>query len=216
MPIQLRVMLIIGAVGTMIYFIGEIRKNQLQIKHALFWTVASLVLVIMSLLPTKVYEVIHYVGLQSPTNFVFLLLIFALIIRQFSDTVKISVLERKLSIMTQRIALMKMDEEKRYGTAKSSSETQSEGNVLKGKSEREPGATSKEKPKEIPEGTAQEKPEEAPGETAQEKPKGAPEETAQGKLEEAPGETAQGKPEETRGEISQEKNGSKPEGENAG
>ncbi len=112
MPIQLRIMLIVGAVGTMIYFVGEIRKNQLQIKHALFWTVASLMLVLMSLLPTKVYEVIHYVGLQSPTNFVFLILIFALIIRQFSDTVKISVLERKLAILTQRIALMKLDEDK--------------------------------------------------------------------------------------------------------
>lgn len=112
MPIQLRIMLIVGAVGTMIYFVGEIRKNQLQIKHALFWTVASMILVLMSLLPTKVYEVIHYVGLQSPTNFVFLILIFALIIRQFSDTVKISVLERKLAILTQRIALMKLDEEK--------------------------------------------------------------------------------------------------------
>lgn len=112
MPIQLRTILIVGAVGTMVYFIGEIRKNQLQIKHALFWTVGSLILVIMSLLPTKVYEVIRYVGLQSPTNFVFLILIFALIIRQFSDTVKISVLERKLAILTQRIALMKLDEEK--------------------------------------------------------------------------------------------------------
>lgn len=112
MPIQLRIMLIVGAVGTMVYFVGEIRKNQLQIKHALFWTVASLILVLMSLLPTKVYEVIRYVGLQSPTNFVFLILIFALIIRQFSDTVKISVLERKLTILTQRIALMKLDEEK--------------------------------------------------------------------------------------------------------
>ncbi len=112
MPIQLRIMLIVGAVGTMIYFVGEIRKNQLQIKHALFWTVASLILVLMSLLPTKVYEVIRYVGLQSPTNFVFLILIFALIIKQFSDTVKISVLERKLAILTQRIALMKLDEEK--------------------------------------------------------------------------------------------------------
>lgn len=189
MPIQLRVMLIVGAVGTMIYFIGEIRKNQLQIKHALFWTVASLVLVIMSLLPTKVYEVIHYVGLQSPTNFVFLLLIFALIIRQFSDTVKISVLERKLSILTQRIALMKMDEEKRNGTAKSSSETQSEGNVLKGKQEREPGETAQEKSEEMPGETAQEKPEKTPGETAQEKPEEAPGETVQEKPEEAPGGT---------------------------
>lgn len=199
MPIQLRVMLIVGAVGTMIYFIGEIRKNQLQIKHALFWTVASLVLVIMSLLPTKVYEVIHYVGLQSPTNFVFLLLIFALIIRQFSDTVKISVLERKLSILTQRIALMKMDEEKRNGTAKSSSETQSEGNVLKGKQEREPGETAQEKSEEMPGETAQEKSEEVQGETAQEKLEEAPGETVQEKSEEVPGETVQEKPEEAPG-----------------
>lgn len=116
MPIQLRTILIVGAVGTMVYFIGEIRKNQLQIKHALFWTVGSLILVLMSLLPTKVYEVIRYVGLQSPTNFVFLILIFALIIRQFSDTVKISTLERKLAILTQRIALMKLDEEKQAET----------------------------------------------------------------------------------------------------
>lgn len=111
MPIQLRIALIVGAMGTMMYFIWRIRKNQIQIRHALFWTVASVILVIMSLLPTGAYDVIKYIGMQSPTNFVFLVLIFALILKQFSDTVKISILETKLATLTQRIALMKLEEE---------------------------------------------------------------------------------------------------------
>lgn len=64
-------------------------------------------LIFMSLFPSVVSFFTRLAGIQSPVNLVFLAIIFILIIKLFSMTVKISELENKTKELTQKIAIDK-------------------------------------------------------------------------------------------------------------
>lgn len=107
MSIEMRMMLIVGALGTMIYFLNQIRKSRLQIEHTVFWSLFSLALVLLSLVPQPLYWLCRVFQIQSPTNMVYLLVIFLLILKLFFNTLKISKLDRQITELAQEIALEK-------------------------------------------------------------------------------------------------------------
>lgn len=68
MSTALRIVLIAGAMGTMIYFLWQIRKNRLQIVYAISWSLFSIVLVALSLFPQILSFFANLLGVVSPTN----------------------------------------------------------------------------------------------------------------------------------------------------
>lgn len=109
MSIQLRVLLLFGAVLTLVFFLRKIRKNRLEIDYSIFWVLFSGFLVLMSILPEAVTWAAGLLGFESPANMVFLMIVFLLIIRLFSMTVKISQMEQKLKKLVQHIAIQEHD-----------------------------------------------------------------------------------------------------------
>ena len=109
MNLQLRVLLFIGAVATLLYFFGKIRKNRLDIDYAIFWVLFSGVLVIVSIFPGMVGWLSDLLGFMSPSNMVFLLVIFLLLIKLFSVTIKLSALEHKIRRLSQHIAILEAE-----------------------------------------------------------------------------------------------------------
>lgn len=105
MSMVLRISLFIGAAFTLIFFLMRIRKNRLRIQDTIFWTFFSFVLVLFSLFPGIVAFISKILGFQAASNFIFAIFIFVLIIKQFLDTVKISLLEEKVRALAQKIAL---------------------------------------------------------------------------------------------------------------
>lgn len=105
MTITLRILLFIGAAGTMFYFIRQIGKNRMQIDYAIFWSLFSGMLVLMSIFPGVITAISKLLGVESPSNLVYLVIIFVLIIKQFTNTIKVSKLNQQLSELTQHIAL---------------------------------------------------------------------------------------------------------------
>ena len=79
MSIAIRVLLIVVSLFTFIYMLRKIRKSQLQIEHALFWIVFCGLLLILSIFPGIAIWISEVLGLQSPVNLVFLIIIFVLI-----------------------------------------------------------------------------------------------------------------------------------------
>lgn len=101
----LRIFLIIGSLGTAIYFLRRIREAKVQIEDTLFWFLASFALVIVSTFPQIADVATEILGIISTVNFVFLFIIFILILKVFSLTIKISVLDNKLKQISQKIGL---------------------------------------------------------------------------------------------------------------
>ncbi|RPF42146.1 hypothetical protein EDD70_2889 [Hydrogenoanaerobacterium saccharovorans] len=105
MSIMLRVALIIGSTCTTCYFLRRIRQSKVQIEDTVFWILACLALIGVSVFPQIADIFTHVLGIISTVNFVFLFMIFILLLKIFSMTIKLSVLDNKLKQLTQKFAL---------------------------------------------------------------------------------------------------------------
>lgn len=109
MSILLRLLLLLGAICTLVYFLKKIRKNNVEIDYSLFWIIFSGVLVLVAIFPGVITWAANLLGFISPANMVFLVIIFLLIIKLFSITLKLSRLEQKLKTLSQNIAIKETD-----------------------------------------------------------------------------------------------------------
>jgi len=105
MSLVLRIMLIVASVLTGFYIRQKLKKSQMQIEDVLFWLFFAFALIFMSVFPEAVEWFTDLLGVQSPVNFVFLVVIFLVIIRCFGLSVKVSLLEAKLNGMIEDMAV---------------------------------------------------------------------------------------------------------------
>lgn len=115
-----RVVLMIVSLCTIFYFLRKIRKSKVQIQDVLFWILFSLVLLTLCIFPRCVSFFSDFLGVQSPVNLLFLVIIFLLMVHQFALTIKISMLENKLYHLGREYALKAQEQ-------KNNSESMPEG-----------------------------------------------------------------------------------------
>lgn len=112
MSIVMRVLLIVVSVCTFAYMIRKLRTSQMQTMDTLYWTLFSLTILIMSLFSELVIKCAEYLGVLSPVNFVYLVIIFFLILRIFLLNVRVCKLELKLNEYVEKMAVRKNLEER--------------------------------------------------------------------------------------------------------
>lgn len=105
----LRVILLIAAIGLVVFLLHSIKKSKMSIEDALFWMGFSFLILLMSIFPEIPSFFSDTIGFMSPVNFVFLFFIFVLIIRDFLSNRRISQLENRVKELTQQIALDRLD-----------------------------------------------------------------------------------------------------------
>lgn len=116
MTMMLRVSLIAASLVTTAIIMNKIRKSKVQIEDSIFWVLFSGVLLLFSVFPQVAYLLSNLVGTQAPSNFIFMLVIFLLLIKVFSMTVRISQLEAKLRELVQRMALDELEAQEKKNT----------------------------------------------------------------------------------------------------
>lgn len=105
MTLTLRVLLITVSVLSTAGVIGRIRKAKMQIEDAVFWVLFSFLLILLAIVPRILYYFTGLLGMQSPANLLFLVVIALLLLKVFSMSIKISLLEEKLKTLAQNEAL---------------------------------------------------------------------------------------------------------------
>ena len=110
-----RIFLLLGSVTVFLIISQCIRKKQIQMKDGIFWIVLGFLLVLISIFPNLAVWASRLLGIQSPANSVFFLIIFLLGCHQFGLTIRLSQLDMKNSELTQNIAIQRTleDEEKK-------------------------------------------------------------------------------------------------------
>lgn len=111
MSITLRILLLAVSLICSGSMLSSIRRSRLKIEDSVFWFLFSLVLVVLSIFPGIVIRCAELAGVESPANFVFLIIIFVLLVRLFRMTVRISTLENKLQTLAQSVALKEHEKE---------------------------------------------------------------------------------------------------------
>lgn len=105
MSLTLRIALIVVCVVACLYVLRRIRRAQMEIEDAIYWIFVSMVLVIISIFPQIPDFLSRLLGIQSPSNFVFLAVIFVIIVKLFSLSLEVSFLKQKLKSTIQNVAI---------------------------------------------------------------------------------------------------------------
>lgn len=115
----LRIVLLIMAAMTAWIIMSKIHKSQLKMKDAIFWVVFGAMLLVLAICPQISYFMADILGIISPANFIFLMIIALLCEKLLTVTIELSQLEEKVEIMAAEIAIrtqkteQKMSEEEK-------------------------------------------------------------------------------------------------------
>ena len=101
----IRICLIIGSLLAAIFVLRRVRQAKVQIEDTIYWLCFSAVLLVLAFFPGIAYWASHLLGFQSPINFVYVVIIFLLLARQFFLSIRISQMDSRLRILTEQVAL---------------------------------------------------------------------------------------------------------------
>ena len=105
MSLSLRIFLIVGALCALAFVGRKIRKAQLKLIDGFTWFIFAVLLLLMSLFPDIVYFFARLVGIISPANLVFAVLIAVLLLIVFVQSIRISQAEVKIGELAEEVAL---------------------------------------------------------------------------------------------------------------
>lgn len=99
------IVLVAGALLTLVYVLVKIRHNQLATADAVFWFLFALILIVLAVFPQIAYGLASLLGIESPANLVFLAMLVVVIYRLLTLSVENARLKEKLVALTQAVAL---------------------------------------------------------------------------------------------------------------
>ena len=113
MSVLLRYLLLCAAVVTAVWILNRIRRMKVKMEDAIFWIIFAVILCILGLFPELTYWLTRKLGVLSPANLIFLVMIFLLIEKVFTLSIIVSQLEDKITILASELALRAHSAEKR-------------------------------------------------------------------------------------------------------
>ena len=149
MSSTMRVLLLVAAVVTAFWILHKIRKLKVKMDDAIFWVVFAVLLGLLGLFPELTYRLTAWMGVMSPANLIFLVVIFLLMEKVFTLSIIVSQLEEKLTVLSAEVALRAHSSERRLNDCeaaerKLAKESGCAEEAEETRSEKEPGAEAEE------------------------------------------------------------------------
>ena len=113
MTLQFRFLLIAASLIFFAIVLAGIRKSKMALNMASIWVVWSLGIVLIALLPEIVTIISDVLGIYSPINTLFFVMLFILYCFAFYLCVKVSILEECVKKLVQYIGQSEYQERKR-------------------------------------------------------------------------------------------------------
>lgn len=105
MSISLRAILFISSLVASIYIVLKLRNSKVQLMDALFWLVVSSILFLFGAIPSIPIQASSVLGIASPANFVFLIMLFIVLFRCFLLSIRLSELESRYKVLVEEIGI---------------------------------------------------------------------------------------------------------------
>lgn len=109
----LRIVLMLSALITAVWILRKIYKCKVKLADAIFWFCMALILAVTGIMPEIAYWCAQIVGIQTPVNFIFLMIIALLMEKIFTLSIIVSQLEEKITVLSAEVALRNHNEENR-------------------------------------------------------------------------------------------------------
>lgn len=105
MPASLRLMLIGCSALMLLYAAYRIRRSAMRLEDSIVWILMGAFFILISVFPGIIYGLCAWLGIMSPSNLVYLIVIAFLMIQVFYDAIKISALSGRVDSLAQELAL---------------------------------------------------------------------------------------------------------------
>lgn len=116
---ELSIFMIVVAVLAIVYIVWKIRNSHMNISDSIYWIVFAILLLIFSIFPQIIIFVAPLVGIQSPQNLLFLIIIGLLVFKIFLLALKMSQMQDKITLLAQKIAIDEFEKKKDGETGRS-------------------------------------------------------------------------------------------------
>ena len=113
MPLTLRILLLVSSLLSFVFVIRSLKKAKVQLYDTTFWIILSALFVILSIFPQIAIGLAELIGIQSPVNMVFLIIIFFLLGHCFLQSLRFSNLEDRFNRMVSDRALSDLEKEEK-------------------------------------------------------------------------------------------------------
>lgn len=114
MSTTLRILLLLASVVTAVWILWRVRKSKVKMEDAIFWICMAVVLFVMGTFTKVTFWLSGLLGIQSPANCVFIIIIALLIEKIFTLSIKLSQLEDKTEVLAAEVALRSKDLENEF------------------------------------------------------------------------------------------------------
>lgn len=102
-------LILIGTFVSVIYILLRIHKLKIKMEDTVFWICFAVLIAILGTIPEVASWMATLLGIQSPINLVFLVIIGLLIEKLFTISVTLSMLEEKVTILSAELAIRSRD-----------------------------------------------------------------------------------------------------------
>ncbi|MCR4787432.1 MAG: DUF2304 domain-containing protein [Lachnospiraceae bacterium] len=113
MSLGLRIALLLAAAMAAVFIIYRIRRSKVRLQDTIFWIVTVVILAVMGLFPSVSFWAARTLGIQSPANFVYLMMIALLFEKLLTLSILNSQNEEKYVELAAELALRCKDLERR-------------------------------------------------------------------------------------------------------
>ena len=101
-----------GSLLSFILCIKKVKQSKMRVADSIIWVIGSFLLILMSIFSNAVAWISAKLGFMAPVNFVFFVVIVFLLVENFLNNIKISMLNEKVKNLNHYIALEEYRKEK--------------------------------------------------------------------------------------------------------
>lgn len=103
----LQITLMIISVLSLVLLIQTVKKNHMNIRYSILWIVLCFVIILLSIFPKIIYWIGSLIGIITPVNTVYLMMIFLSFCLVFYLYLKISKLNQEIQNLNYELAVLK-------------------------------------------------------------------------------------------------------------
>ncbi len=104
----LHIILIIASILFFAFIVNMVRSKRMELKYALTWILTSTSFVLLSIFPGILDVISEILHVKEPVNAIFLSVIFLLLVIVFTLTLALSRNSRRVKVLSQEIAIIKL------------------------------------------------------------------------------------------------------------
>ena len=111
MSIRLQISVAVLVLVMLLTIVNMVRKEKIDLRYALSWIVLCALVLVLDAFPGILEWVARLLGIEIPSNMIFIFAIFLLVVTVYSLTASVSRLADKNKRLTQELALLREEVE---------------------------------------------------------------------------------------------------------